>query len=86
MINKLGYWRGFPSNKPSNTAPILEFTELVLCPRMMLRMNFLQPFARHMRVNLCGGDIRMAEQQLHHAQVRAVIDEMGGKRVPQCMW
>ena len=48
-------------------------------------MNFLQPFARHMRVNLCRGDIGVAEQQLHHAQIRAVIDEMGGKRVPQCM-
>ena len=42
----------------------------------MLRMQFLQPLPRHMRINLRRRNIRMAQQQLHHAQVGAMIDQV----------
>ena len=43
---------------------------------MMLRVQLLQPLAGDVRVDLRRRDVRMAEQQLHHAQVRAVIEQM----------
>ena len=49
----------------------------------MLRMYLLQPLSCYMRINLRGRNIGMPQQQLHHAQIRAVIDEVGGKRVSQ---
>ena len=54
-------------------------------PWMMLGVKLLQSLQRHMGVDLRGGDVRMAEQQLHHAQISAVVDEVGGKGVPQRM-
>ena len=43
---------------------------------MMLCMQFLQPLPRHVRVNLRRRNIRMSQQQLHHAQVGAVVDQV----------
>ena len=40
------------------------------------------PFG-HMRVNLRGGNICVAEQRLHRAQVRAAFDQVCRERVPQ---
>ena len=48
---------------------------------MIFTMNELQPPSRDMSVNLSGGDIAVSEQHLHHAQVRAVIEQMCGKGV-----
>src|SRR5690606_39246141 len=50
---------------------------------MMLRMQFFQPLSGHMRINLGGGDIGVPEQHLHHAQVRAVVEQVGGKGMAQ---
>ena len=36
-----------------------------------------------MRVNLRRADVRVAEQFLDHAQVRAVLEQMRGEAVPQ---
>ena len=46
-------------------------------------MQLLQPLPRHMRINLRSGNIRMPQQHLHHAQVRAVIEQMRGEGVAQ---
>jgi hypothetical protein len=62
-----------------------EHLRLVSPPRMVLGVKLLQSLQRDMSVDLCGGDVRMAQQQLHHAQISAVVDEMGGKGVPQRM-
>lgn len=51
--------------------------------RMMLAMQLLQPFARDMGIDLRGGDVGMPQQHLHHAQIGAVVEQMGGKSVAQ---
>ena len=42
-----------------------------------------QPFLQHMGVNLRGGDVGVAEQLLHGAQVGAVLQKVAGKGVAQ---
>ena len=51
--------------------------------RMMLRVQPLQPLARHVRVDRRRRDVGVAEQQLHDAQVGAMIQQMRRERVPQ---
>ena len=51
-------------------------------PWMMPGVNDLEALARNVRVYLGGGDIAMPEQHLDHAQVRAVVEEMGRERMP----
>ena len=36
-----------------------------------------------MRVILCRGEARMAQEFLHAAKVRAVVEKVGGKAVPE---
>ena len=55
-------------------------------PRMMLRMNLFQPLSRYVRVNLRRRNIGVPEQQLHNAQIRAVIDQVRGECVSQRVW
>jgi hypothetical protein len=50
---------------------------------VVLAVQRLQALARDVRVDLRGGDVGVAEQQLHHAQVGAVVDEVRGERVAQ---
>ena len=50
---------------------------------MVLRVKLLQPLARDVRVDRRRRDVGVAEQELHDAQVRAVIQEMRRERVPQ---
>ena len=57
-----------------------------LPPRMMLSMQRLEPFTRHMGVDGGGGDIGMAQQYLHHTQISAVVEQVCGKRVAQRVW
>src|SRR5580658_2452546 len=42
---------------------------------VVARMQVLQPLARHVRVDLRRRQIAVAEQHLHDAQVRAVIEQ-----------
>src|ERR1700739_4207693 len=51
--------------------------------RMVLGVQLLQPLACYVGVDLGGGQIAVTEQHLHHAQVGAVVEQMGGKGVPQ---
>jgi hypothetical protein len=49
---------------------------------MMLRMQLLQALPRHMRVNRGGGDVGVAEHFLHRTLIRAMVQQMCGKRMP----
>ena len=40
---------------------------------MQIAHQALQPFLQHMRVNLRGRDVGVAEQRLHHAEVGAIL-------------
>lgn len=52
---------------------------------MMLLMDKLQPLSGYMGVNLSRRKITVSLQQLHHAQIRPVVQQMGRKGVPQNM-
>ena len=39
-------------------------------------IRFLQTIERHMRINLRGHEVRMAEQFLHASQVRSTIQQV----------
>ena len=46
-------------------------------------MNRFQSFTCNVGVDLCGGDIRVTEQQLHNAKIRPMIDQVCGEGVAQ---
>ena len=52
---------------------------------MVLRMQLLQSLPCHMRVNRRRRYVRVTEQHLHCTQVSAVIKQMRGECVAQCM-
>lgn len=54
-----------------------------LAARMMLRVNVLEAFAGDMRINLRGRNVAVSKEHLHHAKVRAVVQQMRGERVSQ---
>ena len=49
---------------------------------MRLLEGAAQPLDGHMRVALRGGEVRVAQQFLHRAQIRAALQHMGGGTVP----
>ena len=57
-----------------------------LCPRVRDLVSGFQSLLADVGVSLCGGDIAVTEQLLHCTQVGTVVEEMGGKRVTQCVW
>ena len=46
-------------------------------------MSVFEAFAVGMGVNLGGGDVGVAEHFLDHAEVAAVLEEVGGETVPE---
>src|SRR5690349_4880610 len=48
-----------------------------------LGIDLAEPLHRDQRVDLGRGDRRVAEQLLHHADVRAAVQQVGSERVPQ---
>ena len=48
---------------------------------MMHAVQLFEPFAGNVGVHLRGRDVGMAEQQLHHPQIRAVIEQVRGEGV-----
>ena len=50
---------------------------------MVLRMQRLEPLPRHVGVDGGGRNIGMPQQQLHHTQIRPVVEQVGGKGVAQ---
>src|SRR5260370_8193822 len=57
-----------------------------LCTRVMRFINLLQPLLDDMGINLCGRNIRVAQHELDGTQVRAALEQMSGKTVPQHVW
>ena len=49
----------------------------------MFGVNLLHALSGDVSINLRGGNIRMAQQQLHDAQIGAVVDEVGREGVAQ---
>src|SRR5438045_7245191 len=49
----------------------------------MALMQLLEAFARHVGVYRGGGDVRVAEQKLHDAEIGAVVEQMSREGVPQ---
>ena len=43
---------------------------------MVLRVQFLQPLARDVRVDRRRRDVGVAEQELHDTQIGAMVEEM----------
>ena len=52
---------------------------------MQVAHQRLQPFLQHMGIDLRGGDVGVAEQSLHHAQVGAVVQQVAGEGMAQHM-
>src|SRR5438270_13895372 len=76
--------RGTPRENegdPSRSAAL----GMTLCPWMKLIIDLLQPRPRDMRVDLRGGDVRMAKHQLDGSEIRSVLQEMRGERMSQNM-
>jgi len=53
------------------------------CSWMMLTMHFLESPKRQMRINLRSGNVGMAQQYLHAAQVCAVLHHVRSATVTQ---
>ena len=51
--------------------------------RVVLGHHVLQALARHVGVDGGGGNVRVPQEQLHDAQIGAVVEQMGGKGVTQ---
>jgi hypothetical protein len=49
---------------------------------MELLVDAFEPTHIHVGVDLRGGDVGVAEQLLHHAEVGAAFDEVGCEAVP----
>ena len=56
---------------------------LVSAPRVVLRVQGFQAFARDMGVDGRGRNIGMPQQHLHRAQICTVVEQMRGKSVAQ---
>ena len=52
---------------------------------MVLFVDLLQAFPGYMRIDLGGGNISMAEHELHGAEVRSVFQKMRGKTMAKHM-
>ena len=52
---------------------------------MQVANKALQPFLYDMGIDLRGRDIGVAEQGLHDAQIRAIMQQMAGESVTQHM-
>ena len=50
---------------------------------MMFGVQLLHALAGNVRINLRGGDVGMPQEHLHHAQIRAVVEQVGSEGVAQ---
>ena len=72
------------SHQPRKPLP-QRFAELPSIRRAGMRSEIggFEPFDCHMRVDLCGREARVSEERLHTAEIRAVIEQVRRKGVPQ---
>src|SRR5262245_19112277 len=54
-----------------------------LTQRVQIAHQALEALLKHMGVNLCRGDVGVAEQRLHHPKVGAVVQEMTRESVAE---
>ena len=73
-------WR---ARETDGSAAIVRERGAASSARMVLRVQLLQPLARDVRVDRRRRDVGVTEQQLHDAQVGAVVEQVRGERVPQ---
>src|SRR4051812_34590541 len=52
-------------------------------PRMVLQVHLFKAVCIHVRVDLRGGDVGMAQKLLHDAQIGAAGEQMGGEGMPK---
>jgi hypothetical protein len=50
---------------------------------MQVSDQALEAFLQHMGIDLCCGNVGVAEQGLNHPQVGAIVQQVTGERVPQ---
>ena len=46
-------------------------------------MDFFETGVFDMGIDLCGGDAGMAQHHLNRPKIRSMIQQMGGKRMPE---
>ena len=74
--------QGRSSHRPEAGA-LQEWTDSTA--RVMLGVQFFQSLTCYVSIYLRGGQVTMTEQHLYHPQVCTVIEQVGGKGVPQRM-
>ena len=52
---------------------------------VVARVKLLKTATGNVYVDLCGGNITVSKQHLHHSQIRSVIEEVRRKRMTQCV-
>ena len=73
-----------PQRKPCDEQPqAARLRTIDSAARVVSGVQLLEPLARHVGVDLRGRDVGVAEQQLHGAQVGAVVEQVGGEGVAQ---
>jgi hypothetical protein len=55
------------------------------CVRMCLLVGLAETASTHMRINLCRGQTLVPEQFLDTSQIRAAVQQVRRKAVPQCV-
>ncbi len=50
---------------------------------MVFLVKALEPLAGDVSINLRGREVTMPQEQLHHAEIGAVIEQVGRKGVPK---
>src|SRR5271170_1003169 len=66
-----------------NTSLLVSAITPNLPTRMMFPMHGLEPVLIHVRVNLRGADVVVAQKFLHDAKVRAAADQVRGEAVAE---
>ena len=54
-----------------------------MCTRVGFEVGVLQALSRQVRIDLCGGQVRMTEHLLQRAQVATTGEQVRGERVAQ---
>src|SRR4051794_26419113 len=81
-------WRDFSRSARADESATLwvaavEGQESVASSWMRRRVDLAEPIDRHERVDLCRGHRGVAQQLLHHADVGAAVEQVGGEGVPE---
>ena len=70
---------------PTGKAIVVQWLDVLLSPRMKFLMDILEPALLNMGIELGGGNIGMAEHELHRPKISAVLEQVRCKRMAQHM-